>query len=169
VRAIAHRPEFLADATIFNRTKSPVERLVAAIRLLRWNEVRTEPNLPWMLNRMAQHPMTPPNVSGWPKGDQWLNASNLHVWSEQATLMATQGFDWDGSVIGRISPTVTVLHQGGPAATAGARAMKLAALAPVSARTAGALRSYATGGPWTPARAAGLLNLVLLSPEFLAN
>jgi uncharacterized protein (DUF1800 family) len=97
IRAIVRRPEFLADSTLFNRTKSPVERLVAAIRLLRWNEVRTEPNLPWMLNRMAMHPITPPNVSGWPKGDQWLNASNLHVWSEQATLMAMQGFDWSGA------------------------------------------------------------------------
>jgi hypothetical protein len=47
--------------------------------------------------------------------------------------------------------------------------MKRAGLTPASARTLSALRAYATGGSWTPARAAGVLNLVLLSPEFLAN
>lgn len=64
VRAIARRPELLADAAIFNRTKTPVERVVAATRLLRWPGLRTDVGLPWMLNRLAQHPMTPPNVSG---------------------------------------------------------------------------------------------------------
>ena len=45
----------------------------------------------------------------------------------------------------------------------------MAGLNPVSPKTLGALTDYATGGSWTPARAAGLLNLLLLSPEFLAN
>ena len=83
--------------------------------------------------------------------------------------MAMQGFDWSGAVTGRISPTVTALHEGGPASTAGRRAMKLAGLAPVSPRTLSALQDYAADGSWTPHRAAGVLNLVLLSPEFLAN
>ncbi len=122
VRAIARRPEFLADATIFNRTKSPVERIVAATRLLRWPGLRNDVSLPWMLARLAQHPMTPPNVSGWPKGDQWLNASNLHVWGELANELATRGFDWSGAQVGPISPTVAHLHADGPAATAAGRA-----------------------------------------------
>jgi uncharacterized protein (DUF1800 family) len=169
VRAITRRPEFLSDAAIFNRTKTPVERLVAATRLLRWPRLGNDINLPWMMSRMAQNPLTPPNVSGWPKGDQWLNASNLHTWSEMATYMAMRGFTWDGSVIGAISPTVTRLHTGASAATAATYAMKLAGLSPASSRTKSALTAYATAGSWTPARAAGVLNLVLLSPEFLAN
>lgn len=169
VRAIARRPEFVADATLFNRTKSPVERLVAATRVLRWNGLRTDVGLPWNLARLAQHPMVPPNVSGWPKGDQWLNATSLQVWCLVANELATAGFDWSGAIVGRISPTVRLLHDEGPAATAATRALALAGLAPVSARTRAALTDYATAGAWTPARAAGVMNLVLVSPEFLAN
>ena len=36
---IAHRPEFLADATIGNRVKSPVELIVSRIRVLGFADV----------------------------------------------------------------------------------------------------------------------------------
>ena len=90
--------------------------------------------------RLAQHPMTPPNVSGWPKGDQWLNASNLHVWGELANEHGHPGLRL---VRGPGRPDqpdgAGGLHADGPAATAAGRAMKQAGLAPVSARTLSAL------------------------------
>ena len=169
VKTIAKRPEFLSDQAIFNRTKTPVERLVAAARLLGWPGLGADISLPWWLERSAQSPWSPPNVSGWPKGDQWLNASNLHTWSEVANHMAMRGFTWDGSIVGTVNPMVTTVHTRATAATAAAFVMSQAGLTPVSTRTHNALNDYATAGSWTPARAAALLNLVLLSPEFLAN
>lgn len=169
VLAIAMRPEFLSDQAIFNRTKSPVERVVAATRLLRWPGLGSDANLAWMLSRMAQSPWSPPNVSGWPKGDQWLNAGNLFAWTSLANMMAMQGFNWAGAVVGTINPTVTEVYSTTTAATATGYVLKAAGLTPASARTTNALNDYATTGSWTLARAAGLLNLVLLSPEFLAN
>lgn len=169
VKAIAKRPEFLSDQAIFNRTKTPVERLVAGARLLGWPGLGSDINLPWFLARMGQTPWSPPNVSGWPKGDQWLNATNLHSWSDVANHMAMRGFSWDGSIVGTINPMVTKVHTRATAATAATFVMKQAGLTPVSPRTHAALNDYATAGAWTPARAAALLNLVLLTPEFLAN
>lgn len=169
VKAIVKRPEFLSDQCILNRTKTPVERVVAAARLLGWPGLASDANLPWLMTRLAQRPWSPPNVSGWPKGDQWLSASNLHTWSQVANHMAMRGFRWDGVATGPVNPMVTKVHSRATAATAAAFVCKQAGLTPVSTRTVDALHDYATAGPWTPFRAAGLLNLVLLTPEFLAN
>jgi len=169
VRAIAHRPEFLSDQVIMARTKSPVERIVSATRLLGWTGLATDPNMSWDVNRLNQHPFVAPNVSGWPKGDQWLNATNLQVWCEMANSMSMTGFIWDGSTNGPVNPAVTQVFQNSTAATAAAYVTKLAGLDPVTPKTTAALDAYAKGGPWKLARAAGLLDLVLMSPEFLAN
>ncbi|MCB1017932.1 MAG: DUF1800 family protein [Acidimicrobiales bacterium] len=169
LKAIVKRPEFLSDQCLLNKTKTPVERVVAAARLLGWPGLATDVNLPWLMTRMAQDPWSPPNVSGWPKGDQWLNTTNLHSWSDVANLMALRGFRWDGAATGPVNPMVTKVHTRATPATAAAFVCKQAGLTPVSPRTLDTLHDYATAGSWTPARAAGLLNLVLLSPEFLAN
>ena len=169
VGAIARRPEFLSDQAIMARTKSPVERIVAATRLLGWTGLTTDPNMSWHVNRLNQHPFVAPNVSGWPKGDQWLNATNLQVWCEVANSMAMRGFIWDGSTNGPVNPTVTQVFQNSSAATAAAYVTHLAGIDPVTTKTAAALDAYAKAGPWQLARAAGLLDLVLMSPEFLAN
>ena len=112
---------------------------------------------------------SPPNVSGWPKGDQWLNTTNLHTWSEVANYLARRGFRWDGSTSGPVNPMVTQVHANASGATAAGYVISMAGLKPVTNRTKNALADYAAAGPWTPFRAAGLLNLVLLTPEFLAN
>jgi uncharacterized protein (DUF1800 family) len=169
VGAIARRPEFLSDQVIMARTKSPLERVVSAARLLGYPDLATNVNLPWEMTRLGQHPFQAPNVSGWPKGDQWLNATNLQVWSEVANMMTLRGFIWNGTATAPINPTVTQLFQGAGSATGAAFATHLAGLDPVTPKTAAALNAYATAGPWTLGRAAGLLELVLMSPEFLAN
>ncbi len=169
VRAITHRPEFLSDQAIMSRTKSPVERLVSASRLLGWGAFATDPNLSWNMTRLGQHPFVAPNVSGWPKGDQWLNATNLQVWCEVANAMATRGFIWNGTTTGPINPTVTQVFQNSSTTTSAAYVTHLAGLDPVTPKTAAALDAYAKAGSWSLARAAGLLDLLLMSPEFLAN
>jgi len=169
VTHIAHRPEFVSDQAIFNRTKSPVERMVAAVRLLQYPNLTTDGSIPWLMSLMAQSPLTPPNVSGWPKADQWLNTTNLQVWCQTANMLAMRGFNWAGNVTGTINPTVTQVHQSASSATAAGYVLDLAGLRPASPKTVSMLNDYAGAGPWTPYRAAGLLNLLLMSPEFLAN
>lgn len=169
VAHIAHTPEFISDQAIFNRTKTPVERVVAAARLLQWPGLTADANMPWLMTLMAQTPLIPPNVSGWPKADQWLNTTNLQVWNQVANLIATRGFNWAGSVVGPINPTVTQVHQSASSATAAGYVLDLAGLRPASPKTVSMLTDYAGAGPWTPSRAAGLLNLLLMTPEFLAN
>jgi hypothetical protein len=108
-------------------------------------------------------------VSGWPKGDQWFNTTNLYTWSELANYLAMRNFRWDGSTSGAVNPMVTKVHANATGATAAGYVVAEAGLDPVSTRTRNTLAHYATAGPWTPFRAAGLLNLLLLTPEFLAN
>jgi uncharacterized protein (DUF1800 family) len=170
VRHIAKRPEFISDACILNKVKSPVERLVAATRLLSWPGLVFEPNLIWLLSEMGQHPFYPPNVSGWARGDQWLNTTSLQNWCSLANLMAMRGFNWQGVVTGTINPGVEALFSNASSATATDYVLARAGLRGItSQKTFNALDAYAKAGLWNRYRAAGLLNLLLMSPEFLAN
>lgn len=169
VAEIARRPEFTAGRAVFNRTKTALERVVAAARLLAWPELATDMSIHPTMAQMGQIPWVPPNVSGWPKGDQWLNSSNLLVWSRLANLMATRGFDENGQQVGTISPFVTKVFTKSTPSTAARFVCDQAGLIPTSYRTVSVLDAYARGGSWSPSRAAGLVNLTLLSPEFLAN
>ena len=92
------------------------------------------------------------------------NASEMQMGS-----MSMKGFIWDGSTNGPVNPAVTDVFQNSTAATAAAYVSRLAGLDPVTPKTFAALDAYAKAGPWRAARAAGLLNLLFMSPEFLAN
>lgn len=170
VRAIAKRPEFVSDACILNRTKSPVERLIAATRLLQWPGLAYEPNIDWLLHDQGQHPFYPPNVNGWPRGDQWLNTSSLQTWGRLANAMCMRGFNWQGLVVGTVCPTVELVYTNASSATAADYVIARAGLRySVSDRTRNQIDSYAKSGFWNRYRAAGVLNLMIMSPEFLAN
>lgn len=170
VRAICKRPEFLSDAAVLNRVKSPVERVIAATRLLGWPGLSWDPNLIWVMRDMGQHPFYPPNVSGWPKGDQWLNTTSLQGWTRMANTMAMRGFNWQGVVVGTTNPTTELVYANATTNTAADYVIARAGLrGSVSQRTWNALDAYAKAGLWNRYRAAGLLNLLLVSPEFLAN
>lgn len=170
VRAIGKRTDFLSDACILNRTKSPVERLVAATRLLQWPGLQWEPDIDWLLRNQGQHPFYPPNVSGWPRGDQWLSTASLQSWNRLANAMAMRGINSQGIVVGTVCPTVDLVYNNATGATAADYVLARAGLKYVtSTRTWSALDSYARAGLWNRARAAGVLNLLLVSPEFLAN
>ncbi len=96
VGAIASLPEFLSDAAIFSKVKQPVELVAGAARLVGFPGL-TDPSLSlsYYLTLLNQHPLMAPNVMGWPRGDQWLGASNLTVWSQLAGRIAVPGLRWD--------------------------------------------------------------------------
>ncbi len=170
VRAICKRPEFLSDAAILNRTKSPVERITAATRFLGWPGLSYEPNLINLLWGMGQHPFYPPNVSGWPRGDQWLNTTSLQDWNQMSTLMCHQGFNSSGIVTGAICPTIETVYANATGNTVADYVTTRAGLRGItSQRTLDALTAYGKAGLWNRYRAAGVCNLLLMSPEFLAN
>jgi uncharacterized protein (DUF1800 family) len=168
VAAIARRPEFLSDRAIRSRVKSPVDLVVAASRVL---GVREFPHLSlwWGLYSLRQHPFMAPNVSGWPSGSSWLHAGTLVNWSALVQWMAFSDDGSDGVAENLRLSTVRRLFAEGSSATGGDLALQLAGLHDVSLQTLGAVRDYAATGPWTHAKAASTLCLVLQSPEFYVN
>lgn len=165
VTAITARPEFLSDQAIHAKVKCPVELLVSSARLLGWTPGGRD--IGYEMTLLNQHPFVPPNVSGWLKGDQWLNATNLLRWSTLANTMAMKGFNWAGSQISPINPAPTAVFNNATAATAAGYVLHLAGLDNASATTTAKLADYAASGPWSVWRAAGLLNLLIVSPEWL--
>lgn len=169
VTAITARPEFLSDAAVRSRVKGPVELLASAARVLGYSALVTNAaNLGWLLRVQGQHPFTAPNVAGWYKGDQWLNAANLMSWTNVANYLAMRGFNWAGEVTGTINPAVDVVFANATAATAADFVLAHTGLVDATPRTRSEMNDYALSGSWTRARAAGLLNLAIVSPEFLA-
>jgi uncharacterized protein (DUF1800 family) len=169
VGAIARRAEFVSDAAIFSRVKSPVELVASSARLLGFSGLGKDQNLSYSMTLLNQHPFQAPNVAGWFKGDQWLNATNLQRWVSHANAMAMKGFNWASTKVGAINPTTNVVFANSSAATAAGYVLHLAGLDNASPNTVAKLTDYAGAGSWTLGRAAGLLNLVLVSPEWLAN
>lgn len=165
VAAIAARPEFLSDQAIFTKVKSPVELVVSSARLLGWTPGGKD--MGWEMTQLNQHPFTPPNVGGWFKGDQWLNTTNLLRWATLANTLAMKGFNWAGTVLSPVNPAATQVFSNSTAATSAGYVLHLAGLDNASSTTKAKLGDYAASGPWSLWRAAGLLNLLLVSPEWL--
>ncbi len=170
ITAIANQPEFLSDQAIFSKVKQPVELIASAARLLGFPSLATtnfylSSDLHTTIN---QHPLYAPNVAGWPRGDQWLGSGSMLAWSALAGRILYIGFNWNGVQNGPICPYIQRLFSEGPAATATSRLLHQAGLDNASATTQAKLIEYAAGGPWNLARAAGLIHLLFLSPEFLA-
>jgi uncharacterized protein (DUF1800 family) len=177
VEHIAHRPEFIADSTINNRVKSPVELIVSTIRVL--GKVDLAPaSVGFLSGIMRQLPTMPPDVSGW--DGNWLHPSHLVVWSTIAYWLAwsDKGPAKDTSDAptppAQQNPTVRKLFAEGTRETAADMALKLAGLHNVSSQTRSAIDTYARhvawqGDVWSYERACGVMQMVFISPEFLAN
>jgi hypothetical protein len=178
VSHIVHRPEFLADATIGNRVKSPVELLVSQMRVLGVQNV-DDWSLWWVSGLMRQNPVLPPDVSGW--DNQWLHPTQLIVWARMNYWFTwhDKGPDKDGTSEetppDKRNPTVRKLYAEATRATAADMALQLAGLHDVSAQTRGAIDAYAkttdygANEPWSYARACGVMQMVFDSPEFLVS
>ena len=178
VAHIARRPEFLADATVGNRVKSPVELLVSAVRVLGKADLWMVHS--WLLSRqLHQRPEAPPNVSGW-EGSNWLSPGHVVVWSHVAsTLCASdRGPSFDGTKYA-VPPTernanLRTLFATADPSTAADMAFDMAGLHDVSSQTRQAVDAFAreqstTGEQWSWARACGVMQMVLVSPEFLVG
>jgi len=168
VAAIARRPEFVSDAAIRARVKSPVELVVSTMRVLGVREF-SHLMVWWVLLNLRQHPFMPPNVSGWPSGKAWLHAGTLVNWSGPAQWITFSDSGAADVPANLQLPTVRRLFSQGSSATGGDLALKLAGLYDVSSQTLSAVRAYAASGTWNFPRAAATMSLVLQSPEFYVN
>jgi len=161
---IAHRPEFLADATIGNRVKSPVELLVSVIKTLGVQDL-SDWSFDWVSYVLRQNPIDPPDVSGW--DNAWLHPSHLVIWSRFSYWMAwsDRGPEADGTAdatpVGKQNPTLRKFFAEGTSATAMEMALALAGLHDVSSQTRSAIDTFA--------RACGVMQMVFNSPEFLVS
>jgi uncharacterized protein (DUF1800 family) len=178
VSHIVHRPEFLADTTVGNRVKSPVELLVSQMRVLGVKSI-ADWSIWWTSASMRQNPVLPPDVSGWT--DQWLHPTHLIGWARMNYWFSwhDNGPDKDATVDAtppeKQNPTVRRLFAEATRATAADMALELAGLHDVSPQTRGAIDAYAkatdygANEPWSYARACGVMQMVFDSPEFLVS
>jgi uncharacterized protein (DUF1800 family) len=161
VTAIANLPAFLSDAAMGAKAKTPVELLVAAAKVL--DVDLTNSDYSWQLrDLMGLHPFLPPNVSGWPAGKRWFNTSVSMTWCGIVQGLVLTARNNGASVVGQLQGSATP-------ASAPDTAARLCGITDLSAATANSLASYASGGAWSLDRAAGVIALVLMSPEFAVN
>lgn len=168
VRAIAERPEFLAASAMRSRAKSPLELIASAMRVLDvpdsgWFHTT------WRLWQMGYTPLFCPSVSGWPSGTELLHATNLLLWSELARDMCWRDDGDDDVPPAQRCAAIRRLSSEGSPASAVDLCRRLAGLETLTDKTRNALQDYVDAGSWGFWRAAGLMNLMLLSPEFLVN
>jgi|GEM_PF-3161406 len=166
IRAIATSEEFLSDEAINARAKSPVELVASTAKLL--NRTTLNYSLDWLLRDYFGHnPLNAPNVSGWHKGSEWYNTSVYMAWSSLCTSMVWSGISWDGT--GTYAPIIQQLHQQSNPNTAAQKALNLACIFNPKQQTFIALDTYAKAGTWDMKRAAGLMNLLFMSPDYFVN
>jgi uncharacterized protein (DUF1800 family) len=165
VAAIVHLPDFLSDAAIGSKAKTPVELMANAAKVLRFD--LSGANYSWqMQDFLGQYPFIPPNVSGWPVGSRWLNAGVAMTWCGMLQDFVAASIAAPGGVVDQLLASTT---SASAASTAPAIAAYMCGITDISATTAAALSSYVASGSWTQYQAAGTLALVLLSPEFFIN
>jgi uncharacterized protein (DUF1800 family) len=160
VSAIVHLPAFLSDAAIGAKAKTPVELMVSAAKAVGF-DLSTADYTWQMRDLLGQHPYLPPNVSGWPAGQRWLNTGVAMIWCGMAQDFVRAARAATGGVVGLLAST--------PRAAAPVAAARLCGITDLSPATASGLASYISAGPWNLDRAAGTLALVLVSPEFFVN
>lgn len=168
IKTIVARPEFLSDAALNARIKSPLERVVSAIRVL---ELRDLPRFELLghLTEMAQSPFRAPNVAGWPDGPAWLQPGTFVAWSQCAHVLAFADSGTDLVPAERQSRTLRRMVEEGSSVTGGALALHYAGIRNPTPATVRAVAHFAEAGTWNMARAAGTMYLAFLSPEFLSN
>jgi uncharacterized protein (DUF1800 family) len=166
VTAIVQRPEFLSDAAIYARVKQPVELIANAAKLLGITSLNY--NLSWLLTDFfGQQPLAAPSVAGWYKGSEWLNTGVMMAWSSLVRSMIWGKVKWDGT--GTYPALAQQLASQATSANAATTALALTGIINASAKTFAALDDYAKAGNWNLQRAAGLLNLTFLTPEYFVN
>ncbi len=156
IRAILLHPQFRSDRARNGLIRSPIEYVVAAMRISGLPCEVAHPE--WTLRPMGQQPFYPPNVSGWKQNNYWVNSSALWAKSKFAGNVRWRLYD-QNKLDDSSSKT--------PAQAADA-ALGLYGITNPSAATRNALINYVTderaNTSW--AERSGLLLLPLLTPEF---
>jgi uncharacterized protein (DUF1800 family) len=77
LRALFTSPAFYGEKSKFAMVKSPVDLMVGTMRLLEQTPVA--PPIAQAVRQMGQELFQPPNVRGWPGGEQWITAATLYT------------------------------------------------------------------------------------------
>lgn len=166
VEQILKSPEFSSNTAYRGLIKSPVEAATQALRILGAERI---PNS-GVLSRLTEQGMRlfhPPDVSGWPSGSGWINASTvLSRCNMGASIVNSMGKTAATEAGG---PTVASIIAGQPTATAKVDLI-LAMLVDgnVNASTRDALIAYANGAT-TDEKIRGLFNMMLALPAQQLN
>ncbi len=156
VRAILLHPGFRSTRARQGLVRSPIEYVVAAMRVTGLSCEQARPE--WTVGDMGQAPFYPPNVSGWRQNGYWINESSAWAKARFAGYLRWQLYkrgDLEG--VRDLSPEA--------AATA---ALDHFGLTVPSDRTRAVLAEYVRNerrhNRWSDR--SGLLMLPLLTPEF---
>ncbi|MFA5884957.1 MAG: DUF1800 domain-containing protein [Acidimicrobiia bacterium] len=143
VEAILREPSFFDAAKRYNRARTPVEYVTAALAVIASDDVRWATDL---CDQMGQLPFFPPNVAGWPLGNKWLAANvavlRAHIGNEAPPIPA---------IVSASDPVQAALERCG--------------LYEVSVHTRDALDTARTAITDASDRAAVLLGLAVSSPD----
>lgn len=90
LRAILTSEAFYSPRAMRTQVKSPVQLVVGTARLLQL-PVEMVPWLVRAMDLMGQALMAPPNVGGWPSGEQWITTSTLLARYNFSALVLTGG------------------------------------------------------------------------------
>ena len=167
VQEILKSPEFSSNAAYRALVKSPVELATQTLHILGAQRV---PNS-GVLSRLTEQGMRlfhPPDVSGWPSGAAWINASTiLSRCNMSAVIVNSMGKTADTEAGGTsvYNQVVTL-----PNATAKVDLLLTMFLdSDVPATTRNALITYANGMGTSDEKTRGLLNLILALPSNQLN
>jgi len=156
IRAILLHPQFRSDRAKNGLIRSPIEYVVAAMRISGLPCDVAHPE--WTLRPMGQQPFYPPNVSGWKQNHYWVNSSALWAKSKFAGNIRWRLYERDELADSSSKPAAQAVDD----------ALALFGIVNPTASTRNALIDYVENErrntSW--AERAGLLLLPLLSPEF---
>jgi len=167
VKHIARRPEFLADSTINNRVKSPVELLTSLTKALGYETI-DHFSFNWISFVLRQNPIAAPDVNGW-ADSVWLHPTHVLGWSNISYWLCWGDNGTDAVAPALRNKTVRRLFAEATSATAGDMALRFAGLYDVSPQTREAINAYASSGTWDYYRACATMQLALDTPEFLVS
>ncbi|MCC7372306.1 MAG: DUF1800 domain-containing protein [Chloroflexi bacterium] len=167
VEMILKSPEFSSNAAYRALIKSPVELAVETLHILSAERI---PN-GGVLSRLTEQGMRlfhPPDVSGWPSGSSWINASTVLSRCNMGASIVNS--------MGKVAATeaggpAVASHLTGQTTAAGKVDLILAMLVDSSVNTAtrDALIAYANSMGTSDEKIRGLFNLILALPSHQLN
>jgi uncharacterized protein (DUF1800 family) len=168
VEQILKSPEFSSTTAYRALVKSPVELAVCALRTFGAQWVPEY----WVMQRLqeqAQRMFFPPNVAGWPKGREWINASSM-LSRVNMTSAVARSMGVTNDVLGAGGSKMATYFTGLTTPTQKVdRVLDLLYLGDVPASSRTALITYASNNMNTDAKICGLFNLAMALPAYQLN